>query len=212
MTGWWVAGVGLAVVLLGGWLLLFRKPRAAVPTDLTPADRALTPRAYSPKNVGNDASARPWEQSTLDKEKTERPAQVPATQPVATDVPAGFDAAVFLRDAREQFLALQAAWDRADVSTVRSWLTPTMLEQIEQQLKQREQAHASASPAEVVMLDAQLIGLEATPQAWVASVEFSGLIREEASAGPNPFRELWNISQARDDDGRWRVAGVQSLQ
>jgi predicted lipid-binding transport protein (Tim44 family) len=46
----------------------------------------------------------------------------------------------------------------------------------------------------------------------MASVEFSGMIREDASAGPNPFREVWNITRPKSGSGGWLVAGVQALQ
>jgi len=64
----------------------------------------------------------------------------------------------------------------------------------------------------VVMLEAQLLGIEEFAQDYMASVEFSGLIREEPSAGPSPFREVWNITRTKAGAGGWLVAGVQALQ
>jgi len=46
----------------------------------------------------------------------------------------------------------------------------------------------------------------------MASVEFSGLIREEPSAGPTPFREVWNMTKPKNGSSGWLVAGVQALQ
>jgi predicted lipid-binding transport protein (Tim44 family) len=46
----------------------------------------------------------------------------------------------------------------------------------------------------------------------MASVEFSGMIREELSAGPSPFREVWNMTKAKTGASGWLVAGVQALQ
>jgi predicted lipid-binding transport protein (Tim44 family) len=46
----------------------------------------------------------------------------------------------------------------------------------------------------------------------MASVEFSGLIREEPASGPTPFREVWNMSKPKDGSMGWLVAGVQALQ
>jgi predicted lipid-binding transport protein (Tim44 family) len=46
----------------------------------------------------------------------------------------------------------------------------------------------------------------------MASVEFSGMIREDQSAGPSPFREVWNMTKPRHRSGGWLVAGVQALQ
>jgi hypothetical protein len=38
----------------------------------------------------------------------------------------------------------------------------------------------------------------------MASVEFSGMIREDASAGPSPFREVWNMTKPKSGQ---RLAG-----
>jgi predicted lipid-binding transport protein (Tim44 family) len=46
----------------------------------------------------------------------------------------------------------------------------------------------------------------------MASVEFSGMIREDESAGASPFREVWNMTKPRHGSGGWLVAGVQALQ
>ena len=45
----------------------------------------------------------------------------------------------------------------------------------------------------------------------MASVEFNGMIREQPSEGPSPFREVWNMTTPKEGGG-WLVAGVQALQ
>jgi predicted lipid-binding transport protein (Tim44 family) len=62
------------------------------------------------------------------------------------------------------------------------------------------------------MIEARLLGIEELPDEYMASVEFSGMIREEASAGPSPFREVWNMTKAKSGPSGWLVAGVQALQ
>jgi predicted lipid-binding transport protein (Tim44 family) len=62
------------------------------------------------------------------------------------------------------------------------------------------------------MLEAHLLGIEELDKAYMASVEFSGLIREDMSTGPNPFLEVWNITRPKAGPGGWLVAGVQALQ
>jgi len=174
---------------------------AAVPVQVRDA------QAYQPENVGNDASARPFEQAVMD-------GQLAPASAVA-ELPAGFDAAVFLVQARTNFLTLQAAWDRHDVAALRALMTPAMCEEIAVQLAARAvdsaQAAEAATPTDLVMLDARLVGLNVAAPEWLASVEFSGMVRDEPSAGPSPFRELWSLSRARDG-GAWLVAGVQALQ
>ena len=76
------------------------------------------------------------------------------------------------------------------------------------------ETHVGAQPNHtyVVMIEAQLLGIEELDDAYMASVEFSGMIREDASAGPSPFREVWNMTKAKTGNSGWLVAGVQALQ
>jgi predicted lipid-binding transport protein (Tim44 family) len=91
-------------------------------------------------------------------------------------------------------------------------MTDGMLDEIKSQLAERE-THTGDTPnrTDVVMIEARLLGIEELPNEYMASVEFSGMIREEPSAGPSPFREVWNMTKPRNGGG-WLVAGVQALQ
>ena len=57
-----------------------------------------------------------------------------------------------------------------------------------------------------------VLGIEDLGDDYMASVEFSGMIREEPSAGPSPFREVWNMTKSKRGTSGWLVAGVQALQ
>ena len=109
-------------------------------------------------------------------------------------------------------MTLQDAWDRGDMSTLRSMMTDEMLREIRGQLAEREPTLGDRQKTEVVMLEAQLLGIEELATEYMASVEFSGMIREEPSAGPSPFREVWNMVKPKDGTAGWLVAGVQALQ
>lgn len=178
-----------------------------------------TPRSYLPQNVGNDASARPWERSgpaSLDTEQASAAGSMIGAALMGRQtwgVPAGFDAEGFLKASKANFVSLQDAWDRSDIPSLRAMMTDGMLEQIRSQLAEREATSgASVNKTEVVMLDAQLLGIEELDGEYMASVEFSGMIREDVSSGPNPFREVWNITRPKTGSGGWLVAGVQALQ
>ena len=103
--------------------------------------------------------------------------------------------------------------DRSDIATLRSMMTDSMLDEIRTQLTERE-THRGDQPnqTDVVMIEAQLLGIEELDDGYMASVEFSGMIREELSAGPSPFREVWNMTKAKAGNSGWLVAGVQALQ
>ncbi len=214
---WWMAILGVALLLALVWLLRGRKGGAqqsasnvvAAPEPVRLAD------GYSPKNVGNDASARPWEQQAGGFDGKTEPVlgDAAAVAQAGASDPAAFDAAAFLEASKARFVQLQAAWDRADVPVLRAMMTEDMVSQIQAQLAERERlAGAAASQSEVVMLDAKLLDVDEQPDGYLASVEFSGLIRDEPSAGPNPFREIWSIIRPMGDAEGWRVAGVQALQ
>jgi predicted lipid-binding transport protein (Tim44 family) len=175
------------------------------------------PRSYRPENVGNDASARPWERTatSFDSSNTSGGSMIGSGLSGAQNwgVPADFDVDGFLSAAKRNFVTLQSAWDRSDISSLRAMMTDGMLAEIQSQLQAREeQSGGQPNMTEVVMIEAKLLGIEDMGNEYMASVEFSGMIREEPSAGPSPFREVWNMTKPRDGRGGWLVAGVQALQ
>ena len=186
--------------------------------------QAALPRQYSPDNVGNDASARPWERNSMAFDAAKVPAGTGASAGSGLQIgsalggaqnwgiPAGFDSAGFVSAAKRNFVTLQDAWDRSDIQTLRSMMTDGMIAEIQTQLAERE-SHSNGQPnkTDVVMLEANLLGIEEVGDGYMASVEFSGMIREQPSAGPSPFREVWNMTKPKTGGG-WLVAGVQALQ
>ena len=219
----------LAIMLVVGFVLRYLKSRregagqaSESPFAFQGAGASPAP-GYSPANVGNDASARPWERASTAFEAS------PAANGTSAQggsmigsallgaqtwgVPAGFDSEGFLAACKTNFVTLQGAWDRSDISALREMMTDEMLDQIKTQLAEREShTGGTVNKTDVLRLDAQLLGIEETTEVYLASVEFSGLIREDESAGPSPFREVWNMSKPRHGAGGWLVAGVQALQ
>jgi hypothetical protein len=63
----------------------------------------------------------------------------------------------------------------------------------------------------VVTLDAALLALEKIGSDYVASVEFSGMIRESSDAGAAPFKEVWMLTCHKDHLPAWRLARHQAL-
>ncbi len=213
--------IALVVMMVIGMLMRRRQSEAANPSPYAfeGAGAPVEPRSmpqYNPHNVGNDASARP-----VDTDPRYTPGNAGSGAVIGSGlaghqtwgIPAGFDSVGFVNAAKQNFHTLQQAWDRSDVSTLRSMMTDSMVEEIKAQLAERETT-SSGQPnhTEVVMLEAQLLGIEEVGSSYMASVEFSGLIREEPSAGPTPFREVWNMTKPKDGSLGWLVAGVQALQ
>jgi predicted lipid-binding transport protein (Tim44 family) len=215
--------LALVVMVVIGMVMRRRQQPAASNTSPfafegagAPANPNTLPQ-YNPKNVGNDSSARP-----MDTQTNFSPVAAGAGGSMigaslggnqTWGVPADFDTLGFVNAAKQNFMTLQHAWDRSDISSLRVMMTDSMLEEIKVQLAEREAtAKGQVNQTDVVTLDARLLGIEDLGQSYMASVEFSGLIREEPSAGPTPFREVWNMTKPKDGSLGWLVAGVQALQ
>ena len=57
-----------------------------------------------------------------------------------------------------------------------------------------------------------MLGIETQAAEYLASVRFSGMIREEANAPAQPFAEVWNLTKPTQGAGGWVLAGIQQLQ
>lgn len=211
--------IALVVMMVIGFVMRRRAPRDPYAYAGGHPQSPNEMRQYNPAKIGNDASARPWEQTTTAFEGA------PATGRAATrigsallgaggqwQIPEGFDVAGFVSAAKANFISLQAAWDKSDIPALRAMMTDTMLAEIQSQLAERAQLVSGPNTTEVVMLEAQLLGIEDLGEGYMASVEFSGMIREDMNAGPSPFREVWNMTRPKQGQVGWLVAGVQALQ
>ena len=127
---------------------------------------------------------------------------------VAPRWPATLDSAQVLDAVRARFLRLQAAWDAGDVQAMRHLTTPDMLEQLLPVLGSRG---SGPNRTDVITLHAELIGVEEIGSSYLASVEFSGLIRESSEQGAVPFRELWMLCSDTGGSLSWRLARQQAL-
>lgn len=219
--------LALVIMMAVGWFMRSRRAAQTPNVGSTPfafqgassANAVQAPVSYRPENVGNDASARPWERSnsTFDALRAlpEGSGSMIGSGLSGSQnwgIPAGFDTEGFLKAAKANYVSLQAAWDKSDVNALRVMMTDGMLKEIQAQLAEREVGGGAASLTEVVMIEAQLLGIEDLGDDYMASVEFSGMIREEPSAGASPFREVWNMTKPKSGKTGWLVAGVQALQ
>jgi len=120
--------------------------------------------------------------------------------------PAGFDAAGFVRQAKLNFVNMQAANDKRDLSAMQEFMTPELYREIEADLTT---AGAAPQKTDVVTLDAEVLDVATEADLYVVSVRFSGLIREQAGADPEPFAEIWHLEKPVNGRSGWLVSGIQ---
>jgi predicted lipid-binding transport protein (Tim44 family) len=114
-----------------------------------------------------------------------------------------------LRHSKTYFLRLQAAWDKADSNDIREFTTPEMFAELRMQLQERG---AADNHTDVVTLDAELLGIETADTEYLASVKFTGMIKEDGAAVAAPFAEVWNLSKPSAGQGGWILAGIEQVE
>jgi predicted lipid-binding transport protein (Tim44 family) len=133
-------------------------------------------------------------------------APVAATSAGTRNIPADFDVDGFVRQAKLNFIRLQAANDRGDMDDIREFTAPELFAEIQMQYQERGK---SKQETDVVVLNAELLDVSTEGNRHVASVQFHGQIREEANAAPAAFEEIWHLAKPIDGSRGWLVAGIQ---
>jgi len=132
-----------------------------------------------------------------------------AAQPVTGwQAPEGFDTEGFVRNAKVQFVRLQAAFDAGDSNDLREFTSPEMFAELKLEIDER---NGGSNQTDVVTLDAGLLGVETGATEYMASVRFTGMLREQANAAAEPFDEVWNFTRPVSGPGGWVLGGIQQL-
>jgi predicted lipid-binding transport protein (Tim44 family) len=124
----------------------------------------------------------------------------------AASFPPSFDADAFAREAKLNFIRMQAANDAGNIDDIRAFTTPELFAEIRLQLAERGDARQQT---DVVNLNADVIECAEENDRLLTSVRFHGLIREDAATGTVPFEEIWHLSKPANGSGGWIVAGIQ---
>jgi predicted lipid-binding transport protein (Tim44 family) len=195
---------GLLIAVLAGFVIMF-------------IIRRLLP-VLSGAGQGANIPSQGMQRANMDQAPRQEPAFTPAANafggvaaepaPFQSTLPPGFDEYAFLENAKQYFSGLQKAWDQGDLAALREFTTPEMFATIEQDLSGRAD---SANHTDVVTLNAQMLGIETTDNTYFCSVQFTGMIREQAGAQANNFSEIWNLSKPVSGPGGWVLAGISQL-
>jgi predicted lipid-binding transport protein (Tim44 family) len=181
----------MAAVFVVRWLMSKRAPASGMqyvgagPGNATPANFNPAPAQFEAAGVGAGATA---------------------AGVAAANIPADFDVEGFLRQAKLNFVRLQAANDRGDMDDIRQFTAPELFAEIQLQYQERGKR---PQETDVVQLNADLLEVVTEDSRHIASVRFSGQLREEANAAPEAFSEIWHLVKPTDGSRGWNVAGIQ---
>jgi predicted lipid-binding transport protein (Tim44 family) len=165
-------------------------PAMAAPASATTTNRIAAPEigsrlstANASAEVINDATAKPR-------------------------IPPDFDVVPFERNSKAAFIRLQAANDARDLNDIREFATPEMYGELALQIQERG---AATQKTEVVSVDARVIEVVIENNRALASVRYTGVIREDDGQAEG-FDEVWHVSKdLSDEQSTWRLAGIQQL-
>ena len=107
------------------------------------------------------------------------------------------------------FIRLQAANDAKNLDDLRDYTTPEMYGELAMDIQERGNA---PQKTEVVSLNAELLGVETEGDLAIASVRFTGLVREREGGSADPIDEVWHVQKSvTDPKSTWLVAGIQQM-
>lgn len=119
-------------------------------------------------------------------------------------IPADFDVAAFERNAKVNYIRLQAANDTGNLDDIRQFTSPEMFAELQMDIRDR---NGATQHTDVLSLNAQVLEVAEDGALYVVSVRFTGELREDGVTGP--VDEIWHLTKPRQGNGGWILAGIQ---
>jgi predicted lipid-binding transport protein (Tim44 family) len=196
----------IAALVIGGFLL-FRMLRQNRGQARTPAPAGVAPGPQRGMDWGAQAPYGSGAAAADDEAPHPDGARAVTPEPGAAEAPAWFDPQGFAEGAKTHFIRLQVAWDQADFRDIREYTAPQLFAELK---REREALGDTPNYTEVVTLSAELLGVQRDADQAVASVRFTGLIREDEQAPAKPLEEIWHVAHDwASPEGDWLITGIQ---
>ncbi|MFZ2971788.1 MAG: Tim44-like domain-containing protein [Ferribacterium limneticum] len=136
-------------------------------------------------------------------------APIAASTGGGNNIPADFDVESFVRNAKVNFIRLQASNDAGNLDDIREFTSPEMFAEIKMGMSERGNAKQET---DVAQLNGEVLDVAEEANRYVVSIRFTGLISEEKGAAPAPFDEIWHMTKPTDNSRGWVLAGIQQVQ
>ena len=124
----------------------------------------------------------------------------------ARRIPADFDTTGFERNAKVNFIRLQAANDAGNLDDIRQFTTPEMFAELKMELADRG---AATQKTDVVSINAEVIEVDEDADRYVVSVRFTGVMRDDTGEPDESFTEVWHLMKLRQGTTGWVLSGIQ---
>ena len=124
-------------------------------------------------------------------------------------IPADFDTAGFERNAKVNFIRLQAANDAGNLDDIRQFATPEMFAELKMDIQERG---AVPQKYEVISINAQVTDVEEDADRYLVSVHFTGAMRDGIGQPDESVNEVWHMMKPRQGGQGWVLSGIQQMQ
>jgi predicted lipid-binding transport protein (Tim44 family) len=160
-------------------------------------------RKMQPGYQSNQSSA--FNQSPLNKFTQSFNSNMSSSNnPGFTESSTNFSSETFLREAKVKFNRLQAAYDEKNQQDLKEFTAPEVFAEIKMQLDERGD---TPNKTEVITLNAELLDMSKQTNSLIASVRFTGSIKENAEPSTQ-LDEIWHFRQF-DNNKEWVIGGIQ---
>ena len=122
-----------------------------------------------------------------------------------TRIPADFDVAGFVRNAKVQFIRLQASNDASNLDDIREFTSPEMFAEILMEIRER---NGATQETRVLDLNADVLEVAEENARYIVSVRFTGRVQEDGGM-PEAIDEIWHLTKPVSGNGGWVLAGIQ---
>jgi predicted lipid-binding transport protein (Tim44 family) len=122
-------------------------------------------------------------------------------------IPADFDVAGFVRNAKVNYMRLQAANDAGNLDDLRAFTSPEMFAELQMDIQER---NGATQETRVLELNADVLEVAEDGNRYVVSVHFSGRVQEDGG-DPDDINEIWHLTKARQGSNGWVLAGIQQV-
>jgi predicted lipid-binding transport protein (Tim44 family) len=113
----------------------------------------------------------------------------------------------FERNAKVNFIRLQAANDAGDLDDIRQFTTPGMFAELKMELAER--GTASPENRRGAHQYAKVMEVDEDADRYLVSVRFTGVIRDDSNPADEAFDEVWHLMKSRQGNSGWVLAGIQ---
>ncbi len=208
-----MALLAFAAFMLVRWFLNRNKP--AVQRPLQYAGQAAGAEQNTPQPMRFEAPASSTHGSVVpgsiyDKSGQGDAASVTPTEAAAdanavATFPPGFDEVAFARQAKVNFIRMQAANDAGNLDDLREFTTPEMYAELKMDIDDRQ---GKEQHTEVMTINAETLEALEENNRQIVSVRFYGTLREDDEATIS-FDEVWHMTKPLTGNQGWVVAGIQ---